>query len=62
MKECLDKSSNSSFEVVSITLDGVSRNCKLAREYLELLNDKANKPTLEMKLSTYFMKNDSIFF
>ena len=62
LKECLDKTSNSNFEVASITLDRASTNCKLAREFLELLNDKANKPIPEMKFSTYFMRNNSKIF
>ena len=62
LNECLDKASNSNFEVASITLDGASTNCKLARDFLELLNDKAKKPIPEMKFSTYFMKNNSNIF
>ena len=62
LKECLDKVIHSNFEVAFVMLDGASINCKLAREFLELLNDKANKPIPEMKFSTYFMKNNSNIF
>ena len=40
---CLDKTYNSDFNIVSIKLDRVLTNSKLARAFLELLNDTQNK-------------------
>ena len=42
-------------------LDGAT-NCTLAREFLELLNKKANVPNQEFKISTYFMQNNKKCF
>ena len=47
LNEYLDKACNSDLDVVSIILDGPLTNSKLAREFLELLNDKDDKPIPE---------------
>ena len=62
LNECVDKAYNSVFDIASITLDRALINSKLAREYLDLLNDKGDKPIPEQKFRTYFMRNGNKIF
>ena len=65
MHECLDKSSESGFEIVPIFMDCHATNVKVMKKLLKLISPATNeKPTLfaQMKFETSVLHNNNEHF